>query len=229
MRILVVEDHSDLGQSLANGLRDEGYAIDLAVDGKEGEHLLKSVSYDCIVLDIMLPDIDGWTLLKDLRERQVRTPVLLLTAKDQVDDRVKGLDLGADDYLLKPFAWSELLARVRALIRRSNNQASTKIEVGDLTLDTAAKQAWRAGRRIDLTAREYSLLELLALKQGQVVSRSEIWNHLYDWNDESTSNVVDVYIGYLRGKIDTEGLPKLIHTRRGQGYLLGVLESVQHS
>jgi DNA-binding response OmpR family regulator len=229
MRVLVVEDHTDLAQSLGNGLREEGYAVDIAADGKEGDHLLKSVTYDCVVLDIMLPHIDGFTLLKELRERGARTPVLLLTAKDQVDDRVRGLDLGGDDYLLKPFAWTELLARVRALIRRSNNQASSKIEVGDLTLDTAAKQAMRVGKRIDLTAREYSLLELLALKQGQVVSRSEIWNHLYDWNDESTSNVVDVYIGYLRSKIDLEGLPKLIHTRRGQGYLLGVLESAQHS
>jgi DNA-binding response OmpR family regulator len=224
MRILVAEDHPSLGQSLADGLREEGYAVDLTADGIEAMHLSQVNPYDAIVLDVMLPGKDGFAILRALRQRGFKTPVLCLTARDAVEDRVHGLDYGADDYLVKPFAWDELLARVRAVVRRGHVKASAMLQVADLQVDTAAKVAYRAGRRIDLSAREFGLLEYLAHRSGQVVSRTDIWDHLYDQNDEATSNVVDVYIGYLRNKIDREFPVKLIHTRRGQGYLLGVEE-----
>jgi DNA-binding response OmpR family regulator len=221
MRLLIVEDHEALAGDLALGFREEGFAVDLAHNGAEAEHSARSVQYDCIVLDIMLPGKDGWAVLSELRKHGVLSPVLCLTARDGVDDRVRGLNLGADDYLPKPFAWAELLARVRALVRRGHRKADPVISVGDLRIDTGAKTVSRAGRSIELTAREYSLLELLALKQGNVVSRSYIWEHLYDWADESSSNVIDVYVGYLRAKVDRDFPVKLLHTRRGQGYVLG--------
>ncbi len=220
MRILVAEDHPSLARSIANGLREEGYAVDLTMDGEEALHLGKVNPYDCIVLDLMLPKRDGWSVITQLRRAGKDTPVICLTARDGVDDRVKGLDLGADDYLVKPFAWEELSARVRSLVRRGHQQRSTTITVGDLEIDTAKKSARRAETPIELSAREYSLLEYLAHKQNQVVSRTEIWEHLWDEHDEVSSNVVDVYIGYLRNKIDKEFDTKLIHTRRGQGYML---------
>jgi DNA-binding response OmpR family regulator len=170
----------------------------------------------------MLPGRDGFTIIQTLRRRDIHVSILCLTAKDAVTDRVKGLDLGADDYLVKPFAWEELIARVRSMVRRGHGQKSSMLTVGDLEIDTARKSAKRGGQAIELSAREYALLEYLAHRQGQVVSRSDIWEHLYDQHDETTSNVVDVYIGYLRNKIDKDFEPKLIHTRRGQGYLLGV-------
>jgi two-component system copper resistance phosphate regulon response regulator CusR len=222
MRILVAEDHPSLARSIADGLRDEGYAVDLTFDGNEALHLAASNPYDAVVLDVMLPGKDGFTIIQTLRRRDVRTPILCLTARDGVTDRVKGLDVGADDYLVKPFAWEELLARVRSLVRRGHGQRSATIAVGDLEIDTARKSARRGDATIELSAREYALLEYLAHRQGQVVSRSDIWAHLYDQHDETTSNVVDVYIGYLRNKIDRDFPTKLIHTRRGQGYLLGV-------
>ncbi|HEY7120225.1 MAG TPA: response regulator transcription factor [Tepidisphaeraceae bacterium] len=222
MRILVAEDHPSLARSIADGLRDDGYAVDLTFDGNEALHLAASNPYDAIVLDLMLPGRDGFNIIQTLRRREVRTPILCLTARDAVVDRVKGLDVGADDYLVKPFNWDELLARVRSIVRRGHGQRSATIVVGDLEIDTARKAARRAGRAIELSAREYALLEYLAHRQGQVVSRSDIWEHLYDQHDETTSNVVDVYIGYLRNKIDKEFPTRLIHTRRGQGYLLGV-------
>jgi DNA-binding response OmpR family regulator len=222
MRILVAEDHPSLARSIADGLRDDGYAVDLTFDGNEALHLAASNPYDAIVLDIMMPGRDGFSIIQTLRRRDVKTPILCLTAKDAIADRVKGLDLGADDYLVKPFNWEELLARVRSMVRRGHGQKSTNLVVGDLEIDTAKKSAKRAGRPIELSAREYALLEYLAHRQGQVVTRSDIWEHLYDQHDETTSNVVDVYIGYLRNKIDKDFPTKLIHTRRGQGYLLGV-------
>ena len=221
MRVLVVEDHASLARSIANGLREEGFAVDLTARGGEAVGLADANPYDCIVLDVMLPDRDGWSIVKHLRETGSKSPVLTLTARDAVEDRVKGLNLGADDYLVKPFAWEELLARVRSMVRRGHGQRSATIVVGDLEIDTARKSARRGGATIELSAREYALLEYLAHRQGQVVSRSDIWAHLYDQHDETTSNVVDVYIGYLRNKIDRDFPTKLIHTRRGQGYLLG--------
>jgi DNA-binding response OmpR family regulator len=220
MRLLVAEDHPTLARSIANGLRDEGYAVDLTFDGEEALHMATVNPYDGIVLDIMLPQRDGFSILMALRRKGAKTPVLCLTARDGVEDRVRGLDLGADDYLVKPFAWEEFIARVRAMIRRGHQQASAVIQVGDLELDTAKKCARRGGKSIDLSAREYALLEYLAHRQGQVVSRTQIWEHLYDEHDEASSNVVDVYIGYIRNKIDRDFTAKLIHTKRGQGYML---------
>lgn len=220
MKVLVVEDHATLAASIAQGLRDDGYAVDLAGDGREAEHLMRVNGYDCVVLDIMLPGKDGWTILKEARRAGIEMPVLCLTARDALADRVNGLNLGADDYLVKPFAWDELAARVRALIRRSHGKSSTVIQVADLEVDLSAKTVRRAGRPVTLTSREFGLLEYLALRAGQVVSRTDIWEHLYDQNDQSTSNVVDVYIGYLRNKIDRPFATKLIQTRRGQGYVL---------
>jgi len=224
MRLLVAEDHPSLARSLADGLREEGYAVDLTFDGEEAEHLVTVNTYDAVILDLMLPRRDGWQVLKTIRRHNPQLPVLCLTARDAVDDRVKGLDLGADDYLTKPFDWQELMARVRAVVRRGHGQASPVITIGDLEIDLGKKTVERAGQSINLSAREYALLEYLAHRQGQVVSRSEIWEHLYDQHDETISNVVDVYIGYLRAKIDRAHDVKLIHTRRGMGYVLGVEE-----
>src|SRR5687768_6884244 len=178
MRVLVAEDHPSLARSIANGLREEGYAVDLTFQGDEALAWALATTYDCIVLDVMLPGKDGWAVVQQLRRRDVATPVLFLTAKDSVEDRVRGLDLGGDDYLVKPFAWDELLARVRAVIRRGHERRSSVITVGDLEIDTAAKSVRRAGKGVDLSAREYALLEYLAHREGQVVSRTDIWAHL---------------------------------------------------
>jgi DNA-binding response OmpR family regulator len=221
MRLLIAEDHPSLARSLADGLREEGYAVDLTHDGDEALHLAHVNPYDGILLDIMLPGKDGYAILKTLRQKGIGTPVLCLTARDGVQDRVMGLDLGADDYLVKPFAWEELSARVRAMVRRGHGHKSASLRVGDLEVDTARKVARRGGRTIELSAREFALLEYLAHRKGQVVSRTDIWEHLYDQHDEASSNVVDVYIGYLRAKIDKDFPVKLIQTRRGQGYVLG--------
>jgi DNA-binding response OmpR family regulator len=223
MRVLVIEDYEPLARSVTQGLREAGYAVDRSADGEDGLWFAQSHPYDAIVLDVMLPRLDGLTVLRRLREQNSPAGVLLLTARDQLADRVTGLDAGADDYLVKPFAFDELLARLRAVIRRRYRTQETIIRVGDLEVDSSARLVRRGGNPIALSAREYGLLEYLALRQGQVVTRSEIWEHVYDFASDPSSNVVDVYIGYLRRKIDREGAPKLIHTRRGQGYLLGAL------
>jgi DNA-binding response OmpR family regulator len=220
LRILVAEDHPTLGRSIAQGLRDEGFAVDLTADGIEANHLAACSQYDCAVLDIMLPGMEGWDIVTRLRAAGSDITVLLLTARDAVSDRVKGLNLGADDYLVKPFSWDELVARVRALIRRGHSKHASVLTIGDLQIDTARKTVHRAGTEIVLTAREYALLQYLAMRSGEVVSRTEIWEHLYDQDDENSSNVVDVYIGYLRNKIEKPFGSRLIHTRRGQGYML---------
>jgi len=220
MRILVIEDFQMLRDSLTEGLREEGFAVDAASDGKQGLWQANSGGYDVIVLDLMLPGMDGLSVLRKLREANHPARVLILTARDTLEDKVKGLDQGADDYLVKPFAFTELLARVKALVRRRYDARSPTIAVGDMMINTAAKSVTRGGKMIDLSAREYALLEFLALRAGEVVSRTDIWEHVYDFNSTAESNVVDVFIGHLRRKIERNDLPKLIHTRRGQGYVL---------
>jgi DNA-binding response OmpR family regulator len=221
MRLLIVEDYLPLAQAITHGLREAGYAVDSEFDGEEALECARATAYDVIILDIMLPKLDGLTLLERLRRERHSAAVLLLTARDSVTDRVRGLDLGADDYLIKPFAFEEFLARVRAMVRRRYAQSERTVHIADLELDTVARRVRRAGRIITLSAREYALLEYLCARRGQVVTRTEIWDHVYDFASEPSSNVIDVYIGYLRRKIDSEHSLKLIHTRRGQGYLLG--------
>ena len=220
MRVLLVEDHKPLSRSLKRGLEEEGFAVDLAENGEEADFKARSANYDCIVLDLMLPKKDGLTLLKEWRKGGVETHVLVLTAKDALHDKVKGLDIGADDYLTKPFQLEELMARLRALIRRTHQVKDPVIRVHDLELDTAARTVKRSGQSIHLTPREFALLQFLAYHRGKVVTRTMIWEHLYDEYDENTSNVVDVYIRYLRNKIDKGFDPPLILTRWGEGYQL---------
>jgi DNA-binding response OmpR family regulator len=224
MRVLLVEDYEPLARSVAQGLREAGYAVDRSADGEEGLWYAESNAYDAIILDVMLPKMDGLTLLRTLLERKNPAAVLMLTARDRLEDRVSGLDAGADDYLVKPFEFAELLARLRALIRRRYRVGESVIRIADLEVDTGARVVKRAGATVQLSAREYALLEYLALRRDQVVTRAEIWEHVYDFASDPSSNVVDVYIGYLRRKIDHDREPKLIQTRRGQGYLLGAPE-----
>ncbi|MSQ94520.1 MAG: response regulator transcription factor [Gemmataceae bacterium] len=220
MRILLVEDHKPLSRALKRGLEEEGFAVDLAENGEEADFKVRSSTYDVVVLDLMLPKIDGLTLLKNWRKEGIKTHILILTAKDTTEDKVKGLDLGADDYLTKPFQLGELLARLRALVRRSHQVKDPVLRVHDLEIDTSARSVKRAGKTIHLTPREYALLQFLAFHRGKVVTRTMIWEHLYDEYDENTSNVVDVYIRYLRTKVDHDFDTKLIMTRWGEGYML---------
>jgi DNA-binding response OmpR family regulator len=220
VRVLLVEDHKPLVRALRQGLEEEGFAVDAATDGAEADHKARTASYDAIILDLMLPGEDGLSLLRRWRRAGLVSPVLVLTARGSIEDKVKGLDLGADDYLAKPFQLEELLARLRALVRRGYQVKDPVLRVQDLEIDTAARTVRRAGRSIPLTPREYALLEFLAFHRGRVVTRTMIWEHLYDEHDETTSNVVDVYIRYLRAKIDKGYRPPLIQTRRGEGYLL---------
>jgi DNA-binding response OmpR family regulator len=221
MRVLVVEDYAPLRDSLAKGLRDSGYAVDVTGNGTEGLWYAENHPYDAIILDLMLPGIDGMKILSTLRKAGNTTPVLVLTAKDAVPDRVAGLDAGADDYMVKPFAFAELLARVRALVRRRYGTADTTLRIADLEIDTRARRVQRAGQVIALSAREYALLEYLAHRTGHIVSRTELWDHAYDEAAEPGSNVLDVHVSHLRRKIDDGHDTKLIHTKRGQGYVLG--------
>ena len=221
MRLLVIEDYPPLRDSIARGLRDNGYAVDATGDGTEGLWYAENHPYDVILLDLMLPGVGGLDILKKLRSTGNTTHVLVLTAKDTVEDRVKGLDLGADDYLVKPFAFDELLARLRAMVRRRYERVDPVIRVADLEVDTRARRARRGGGVIALSAREYALLEYLAHRAGHIVSRTELWDHAYDQAAEPGSNVLDVHISHLRKKIDDGHDQKLIHTRRGQGYVLG--------
>lgn len=220
MHILLVEDYAPARKTLEQGLREAGYAVDSAADGEEGLHCATTGKYDVIVLDLMLPQVDGLTILKELRQRGNQTQVLVLTAKDTLEDRVRGLDFGADDYLVKPFAFRELLARLRALVRRNYQSKEPTITVSDLKINTAARQVERGGEKIHLTAREFALLEYMARRIGTVVTRTEIWEHVYEFNDSAESNVVDVYVARLRRKINLPGFVQLIETRRGHGYLL---------
>ena len=224
MKILIIEDYEPIRTSVAKGLGEAGFAVDATGDGEEGLWYARTGDYDVIILDLMLPKVDGLTILRRVREHENPASVLILTARDTVEDRVQGLDLGADDYLVKPFAFEELLARVRALVRRKYDARSPAIHVADLEIDTSSRTVRRAGRTLDLTAREYAILEFLALRAGQVVTRTELWEHIYDFNAEPDSNVIDVYVGRLRKRLERGKRPRLIHTRRGLGYVLGESE-----
>ena len=222
MRVLVIEDNPKLAALLARGFGEEGWQVELAHDLAGGRARIEAEVYDAIVLDRMLPGGDGLNLLRSLRRAGDGTPVLVLTARDEVDDRVEGLDAGADDYLSKPFAYDELIARLHALVRRSRGVASNALVIGDLEVDSRAKIARRAGVLLDLSAREFAVLECLAQHHGRVVSRERLLDHVYGHAPETASNVIDVFIAHLRRKVDGVGVGKLIHTRRGLGYVLEV-------
>ena len=215
MKILLIEDEADLLASLAKALREEGYAVDTAADGEEGLYKAQNSEYDAIVLDIMLPLLDGWEILKDLRVSK-QTPVLMLTARDAARDRVRGLDSGADDYVVKPFDLHELLARLRALIRRSAGKTRNLIEIGSVVVDTAARSVTLCGDLVALTAREYALLEFLAMHRGETVTRSTLYDHLFEENEDTLSNLLDVHVSNIRKKLGAE----TITTRRGHGYCI---------
>ncbi len=220
MRCLIVEDYPPLRSNIEECLAEEGFVVDSSATGDEGLELAENHPYDVIVLDIMLPEVDGITIMKRLRALQDKTPVMIISARDGLDQRVDALNHGADDYLVKPFALIELVARLRALIRRRYDRETLVITVGDLVVDCGTKLVTRGGAEIPLTRREYHLLEYLAFRSGQPVSRKDIWEHVYEEQGGGSSNAVDVYIGYLRKKLNEGGRPELIHTKRGHGYLL---------
>jgi DNA-binding response OmpR family regulator len=221
MRVLVVEDEQRLARLLRRVLEEEHYVVDLAFDGATGEEMARDASYDFIILDVMLPERDGLTVCRGLRKAGIATPVLMLTARDAVNDRVAGLDAGADDYLVKPFAFAELLARLRSLARRRTGElAQARLEAGGLSMDLLRHEVTRDGKPIELTAREYALLEYLLRHQGQVLTRTQLLNGVWQYDADTASNVVDIYINYLRDKIDRGFPAKLLHTVRGVGYVL---------
>lgn len=220
MRLLLVEDEKDLAMIIKQGLEEEGYIVETAHDGEEGLYMAENFSADVIILDIMLPVMDGLTILNTIRKKGITTPVLLLTARDAIVDKITGLDTGADDYLTKPFDFAELLARVRSLLRRKGSVKEAVIQIDDLEINTASHDVKRGGKVINLSAREYALLEYLVYNKNNVVSRTDIVEHIYHEETDMDSNVVDVYINYLRNKIDKESRNKLIRTVRGAGYML---------
>ena len=227
MKILIVEDEPKTGEYLRQGLSEAGFVADLAQNGSDGLHLALQGEYDLVILDVMLPGLDGWQVLQSLRNRGLQMPVLFLTARDQVEDRVKGLELGADDYLVKPFSFAELLARVRTILRRGRGGTETNtLRVADLELDLLRRRVWRGGRRIDLTAKEFGLLELLMRRHREVLPRSLIASQVWDMNFDSDTNVIEVAMRSLRLKIDEGQDVKLIQTVRGMGYVLEAPESV---
>jgi heavy metal response regulator len=220
VRILVVEDERKVASFIQRGLEEEGYAVDAAGDGENGLAMALDGVHDLILLDVHLPGRNGFEVLRELRERKVSTPVLLLTVRATIEDKVLGLDSGADDYLTKPFAFQELLARVRALLRRRSDERSAVLQVADLTLDPATRAAHRGGEAIDLTGKEYALLDYFMRNPGRVLTRTMIAEHVWDYDFDSMTNVIDVYVNYLRKKIDRDRNPKLIHTVRGSGYVM---------
>ncbi len=220
MRILIIEDEIKIAQFIKRGLKEEGYAVDSAMDGAEGESMIKNEAYDLVILDLMLPKKDGISLCQQLRKENNIVPIIMLTAKDSISDKVKGLDSGADDYLTKPFAFEELLARIRALLRKKEKKESTKLQVGELELDLLTHKVTRSGKEIILTTREFSLLEYLIRNKGIVITRTMISEHVWDINFDTFTNVIDVYINYLRNKIDHGFEKKLIKTIRGRGYII---------
>ena len=222
MRILVIEDEPKTAAYLRKGLSENGHVVDCAVDGEEGLHLAQTGNYDLVILDVMLPRRDGWSVIAELRRAGKQIPVLFLTARDQVHDRVKGLELGADDYLVKPFAFSELLARMHSVLRRGPSRPVETLKLTDLEIDFPRRKVTRAGKRIDLTAKEFDLLSLLARRAGEILSRTIIAEQVWDMNFDSNTNVVDVAVRRLRRKIDEPFVRKLVHTVRGVGYVLEV-------
>ena len=222
MRVLIIEDEKKVADFISNGLAEEGYAVDVAHDGDQGYFLATTNEYDAILLDIMLPKMDGFTLCTKLRAEENHTPILMLTAKDAIKDKVRGLDAGADDYLTKPFAFEELLARIRSLLRKKSLQQKTRFQVDNLVLDTITHIVSRGEREIQLSVKEYALLEYLMRNIGSVVTRTMIAEHVWDINFDTFTNVIDVYISYLRNKIDRGHETKLIHTVRGRGYVLKI-------
>ncbi|MDP3804388.1 MAG: response regulator transcription factor [Candidatus Omnitrophota bacterium] len=220
MRILVIEDEKKIADFIRRGLKEEGYAVDAAYDGEQGQFLAKTNTYDLILLDLMLPRIDGLTLCGNLKKEGIAIPIIMLTAKDTVEDKVAGLDAGADDYITKPFVFEELLARVRAVLRKKGSKEATKLEVEGLKLDLITHRVTRQDKEIILTAKEYALLEYLMRNAGSIVTRTMISEHVWDIDFDTFTNVIDVYINYLRNKIDTGQKKKLIHTIRGRGYTL---------
>jgi DNA-binding response OmpR family regulator len=218
MRILVVEDELKVVRFLKKGLEAEGYEVETAADGKSGEKLARTEAYDLILLDVLMPKKGGFEVLRDLRKDEIRTPILMLTARSTTEDIVGGLDQGADDYLTKPFAFTELLARIRSLMRRGT--VKTKLKYSDLTLDTIAHKASRSGKQIELTAREYALIEYFMNNRGKLISRQELAKEIWGYNFDPGTNVVDVYVNHLRNKIDTDFAVKLLQTERGKGYYL---------
>ncbi|MCH7499766.1 MAG: response regulator transcription factor [Nitrospina sp.] len=222
MRLLIVEDEKKVAGFIKKGMEEETYAVDVAYDGEEGFHLAELNQYDMIILDLMLPKMDGLEVLTRLRDKKVNTPILLLTAKDAVEDKVAGLNKGADDYLTKPFAFSELLARVRSLLRRGQVETKTELKVGDLNLDLVSHKVKRNSEEIELTGKEYSLLEYFMRNEGKVLTRTMIAEHVWDYNFDTFTNVIDVYVNHLRKKIDKKYPSKLLHTLRGIGYVMKV-------
>ena len=221
MKILVVEDEVKTGDYLRQGLAEAGFVVDLARDGRDGLHAALTADYELTILDVMLPGIDGWSVLRGIRAAGKEMPVLFLTARDQVDDRVRGLELGSDDYLIKPFAFAELLARVRTLLRRGGKSREAELlRAADLELDPLRRRVTRSGKRIDLTAKEFALLELLLRRQGEVLPRSLIASQVWDMNFDSDTNVIEVAVRRLRAKIDDDFEPRLIRTVRGMGYVI---------
>ncbi|MBI1919861.1 MAG: response regulator transcription factor [Geobacter sp.] len=220
MKILVVEDEKKVASFIKRGLEEEKYEVDTAFDGEEGLSKALATEYEVIVLDVMLPKMDGVAVIKEMRARKNRTPVLMLTAKDSVDDIVAGLDSGSDDYLTKPFAFAELLARIRALMRRSEQERGAEIRFADLRLDPVSHKVWRDDKEIDLTSKEYALLEYFMRNPNQVLTRTMIAEHVWDYTFDSFTNIIDVYVNYLRKKVDRDSDKKLIHTVRGVGYIL---------
>ncbi len=220
MKVLVVEDEKKVASFIKRGLEEEGYTVELARDGEEGLKMINDGSYNLILMDLMLPKMDGLQVIKEMRAHNVRTPVLCLTAKDKVDDIVSGLDSGSDDYLTKPFAFIELLARVRALIRRGSSERGAELTFADLRIDPVTHKVWRGETEIDLTSKEYALLEYMMQHPNETLTRSMIAEHVWDYTFDSFTNIIDVYVNYLRKKIDRDFEKKLIHTVRGIGYVL---------
>ena len=218
MRLLVIEDEKQLLRLIGKRLKEEGYAYDLASDGREGLNFAESIEYDCIILDIMLPSVDGFTIIKKLREKNINSPIIVLTAKSATKDKVNGLDYGADDYIRKPFSFEELIARVRAMLRRKLDEKETVLKCRDLTLDLISREVYRNNKLIQLTTKEFSILEYFLRNKGRILTKSQIAEHVWNYEFDYHSNIIEVYIRYLRKKMDDDYEEKLIHTIRGVGY-----------